>query len=179
MKKIFLGFVSFFMILMVSGCGKPKTPDATVKALLKGMVNGEANEVAVKYTTNPSLLISDGSTDVNGLRDAIFSKMTYKVKDVKEYEEDATVTIELKTIDMPSVNFYLKEDLADDENYVKLAGEAKNNYYQTAQVNAVEDAKKDDYYRTVTIEVKVVKNDDAWKVEISNEFMYSVLGQRF
>lgn len=179
MKKILLMVTSFLMVLMVSGCGSPKTAEATVKELLKGMVSGETNDVAVKYAANPSVLVADETTDVNGLRDAIFSKMSYKVTDVKEYEEEATVTVELTTIDMPAVNFYLKEQLAADEDYSKLAGEAKNTYYETNQVNIVADAKEEDFYRTVTVELNVKKTDKAWKVEISNEFVYAVLGQRY
>lgn len=179
MKKILLMITSFLMVFMLSGCGAPKTPEGTVKELLKGMVKGETNDVAVKYAANPSILVADETTDVNGLRDAIFSKMTYKITDVKEYEEEATVSLELTTIDMPAVNFYLKDMLAEDEAYAKLAGEAKNTYYETSQVNTVADAKEEDFYRTVNLDLNVKKDDNTWKIEISNEFIYAVLGQRY
>lgn len=187
MKKIVLILTSFFIVLLISGCGGVKTPEGTVKALLDGMKSGEVNEVAVKYSSNPSLLVSDSTTDTNGLRNAIFSRIEYKILNAKEYagskeeaEKEATIKLELKNIDVTAVTLYLKNDLLDkDEAYFSLAGEAKQSYYDTLQLSTIEETKDKNLFKTDQVEIDLIKENGKWKIQLSTEFLYSVLGMRY
>lgn len=178
MKKILTFIMMFGFLFMVTGCGGNGTPESVVKGLLNGMIDGKTNEVAVEYAANPSLLISDENQDLYGLRNAIFSRMSFKVNDVKEYEEEAVVKVTFTTIDMPSIVHQLRKDLEDDSNYKGLAGESKTKYYNQKQVSYVENSKNKDFFRTVELELTVKKDGSKWKVNLSNEFIWTVNGQR-
>lgn len=178
-KKLFLGFLSIVFVLVLSACGKKLDEQGTVEALLDGMIKGKSNEVVVKYCSNPSVLISDETVDKFGLRNALLSRMTYKIADVKKYEEDTTVTVELTTIDMQSVIGYLRASLKEDEQYEKLTGDAKDNYYSQKQAEAVTSLKESEYFRTVSVELTVKKDGNNWKIVISNEFAYAITGMRY
>lgn len=187
MKSLKIMLTSVFIMLLVSGCGKIKTADGTVKALMDGMKSGDVNEVAVKYTTNPSLLVSDSTSDINGLRDTIFERITYKIKDIKEYdssdekyEKEATISIEIKNIDITAVTLYLKNTLlVNDDSYSALAGEAKQNYYDTLQITTIEKTKDENLFKTDVVELELVKEKGTWKIKLNNSFLYSILGMRY
>ena len=72
----------------------------------------------------------------------------------------------------------LRKDLEDDSNYKGLAGESKTKYYNQKQVSYVENSKNKDFFRTVELELTVKKDGSKWKVNLSNEFIWTVNGQR-
>ena len=110
--------------------------------------------------------------------------MTYKITDEKKYEEDTTVTVELNTIDNTSVLVYLNNQLKDDEQYAKLAGEARDNYVEEKRIELILKTDNKDLFRTISVDLTVKKVDNEWKIDLTqsgtaNPFISAVSGFRF
>ena len=178
MKKLYKSIMVLYIVaLLLTGCGK-KSLEGTITSLLDGIKNGKTNDVIKKYCNNYELLESNEEDDEYGIRKLIFSKMTYKIVDKEENGSEATIYLELKTVDVSTIFEKLQSDLVIDDEYLRLTSEEMKEYSLKRERDMITNL-DEEYFRIVKIGVNAKKENGNWKIDLTDELIYALSGLKY
>ncbi len=169
-KSMYVSFILLlFLTFTVAGCGNMmNTPTKKVEEFLSKYQTMDS-----KVLNQLDEVLSDGSFFNDDQREKYrdlmknqYQNISYKIKDEKVDGDDATVTTEIEVYDYSKAveesekyleehkdDFY-KDDVLDEEKYMDY------------KINAMKEIKDKVTY---TIDFKLTKKDDAWKLDDISE----------
>ena len=104
--------------------------------------------------------------------------MNYDIVNVEENGDNATILLELKTVDIDSLFEKIQEDLMIDEEYLKLSSDDMKEYSLKKERDMILEL-DEDYFRIVKILVNAKKVDGKWKIDLTDEFVYALSGLKY
>ena len=179
-------FIAFVLLLSFTftACGSSsETPEQAVTNALNAVKNLDEN-TAQKYFAYDELFISGSSDDklIDDDEDArlLLSKLNFKVISSSKDGDTATVKTEITNIDMATVlDEYLQQVVAIALSYAFSESDAKSEEEMMAEAKQVftDLLKRDDNeMKTSTIDIKLSRNENSWKIDANDEFKDAMLG---
>ncbi len=172
-KKGIIGGICVALAFSLAGCGQAK-PEDTVKKGLDAMIAGDFKTADKYFDGGEEWTLGSEENESVELIKVIFSQIEYDVQNAENSEKTATVTTEIKTVDMDSV----MEDVASevlqatfkDSDMDKEEMKAKTIHILSETIRKTTKTKS----FTVNVELKMV--DEGWKMKGSDELLNAMLG---
>ena len=184
-KKTCIFIASVLLLSFIfTACGNSnETPEQAVTNALNAVKNLDEN-TAQKYFAYDELFISGSSDDklIDDDEDArlLLSKLNFKVISSSKDGDTATVKTEITNIDMATVlDEYLQQVVAIALSYAFSESDAKSEEEMMAEAKQVftDLLKRDDNeMKTSTIDIKLSRNENSWKIDANDEFKDAMLG---
>lgn len=178
MKKLLVVLMTVLITLSLAGCGK-NSPKATAEELFEAIKNtdqkvldkiylGEADENSIISDLIEIIEETESLGSIGELFRKSFLDFKYKVKDVEEDGDTAIAKVEVTTENwakvLPNVTVLISAkalSMALDGKSEKEMGKAFKEIY--------EEQRKETDDVTFNLDIKLVKDEGEWKVDLSNE----------
>lgn len=184
-KKLVLIFVSVFMLFLLSGCNEEKKAVETLNSAVAALQSGDF-ETAAKYIKNNENLTDNEffKNTVNAAEagKAVFSKMSCEVNSVEKTDnKNVVINADVKNVDMKSIisnsiselfSLAFSNALASEED--QMSDEEMQNKMMELIINGIN--AEDTAVVSKNIDIKVVKTDDGWKVNVDENVADAVTG---
>lgn len=177
LKKLVAMLLVGMMALSMTGCGEAKQAEKAVTKMMDAFQVGDMEE-AQKYVDISRIEESTESEDESSDRilEIIFQNMEYQILSSNRLDGNTVdVRMEITTVDMGKVmqNYFVKM-----LEYAFSNMDASEEEMDGKAEELLEDCIREVGDETVTNEttVTVLKGDDGWKVETSDEFINALLG---
>lgn len=180
MKKIFKGLIVFIcMLVVVTGCScsiNDNKPEEAVDTLFEKYRNKDDNIITqLMETIDNENLTDDSKEKYRDLMEKQYEHLGYAIKDVKEEDNKATVTVEVTVLNYRSAILEAEEELKenpdkfnDDEGNFS---EDKYNDYKIEKMSKVTDT------TTHIIELSLTKEAGMWNVnQLSSDDISKIHG---
>lgn len=179
MKKFLAAFLFLVLIFGAVGCGG-ESPEQAAKNMFNAIKSNDS-EAAAKYINYDELLkagetseeTTESDAESKEMAELIFKHFDYKIISSSEDGNSATVKAEITNIDMKTVFAkYVSEAFAlafsglDQETMDK-----QMNDKFTELINS-----EDNKTVTKTVDVKLTKSQDSWKIDMSDDLMDAIFG---
>lgn len=193
MKKLISGLLLFVMMVSLSGCGSTASAKGTVEqyfAAAKKLDTETMKKLIVPSNTDDADMMDDMNDAEEDASAKFFldylktnaGKMTYKVLDETIDEDQAVVKVESRYVDgAPLIQATFGEAM------IKMLGEAFSGQEPTEEetTQMFEDIMKeqqekiDETFKTVTMDIDLVHQDDQWYIREVNDDMSDVISSGF
>lgn len=187
-EKMKRGLKSLFGLILVAvlmcnitGCGEVKKAETVVNGMFASFKVLDFDKA--KEYVNVEDILSTETTETSSINGDIFMKtlfdrLGYKIISSEKIDnETVIVKTEITAIDMKPVLgewFGAALQFAFENAFEKISEEESNNRMEELFVEAA--TKEDLATVTNTVDIKVVKVDNNWKVETDDKFIDSILG---
>jgi len=184
-KKTCIFIASVLLLSFIfTACGNSnETPEQAVTNALNAVKNLD-KDTAQKYFAYDELFISDSADDelIDDEEDArlLLSKLDFKVLSSSKEGDTATVKTEITNINMATVlSEYIQQLLVLAFSNTFAESDAKSEEEMEAQAKQLftDLLKSDDIdTKTSTIDIKLSRHENSWKIDGDDEFKDAVLG---
>lgn len=176
-KKILAVLLIVMVLLSMVACGGGETPEKAVSNMLDA-VKGLDSETAEKYIDYDTLMgpteeVTEESAEDQVLKKLFFAKLSYEIVSSEETDEGATVTVKITNIDMADV-FKNMLQKALPLAFSGLSDEEMEQQISEIFTELISDP--DAKMATNTVDVKLEKKDDQWKIELTDELTDAIFG---
>ena len=166
LRKIGSIFLVLALVLaVVAGCGGKK-PEDTVSTALEAFkkLDFESATKCFVGEENPDEL-KEALAEFEGLDEALFGKLTYKINEAKVDGDTATVNTSITNVDMVEVfSTYMTDviSLAFSEEFLSLSEEEQTKKVTQILIDKIKasDAKT----KTIDVDISLKKEDGEWKI---------------
>lgn len=184
-KKTSILIVCVLLLSLVfTGCGqKTETPEQAVTNALNAIKKLDIDTMR-KYFNDDGLYGSDSGTDElledeEGIN-LLFGKMTFKIISSSTEGDNATVKTEITNIDMASVMVEYFDQAFSMVFSNALAGDGAKSDEEmealTEQLFIDLIKREDNQMKTTTVDIKLTKNKNSWKIESNDELQDAIFG---
>lgn len=172
-KRLLAGVLSAALALTLAACGAAK-PEDTVKTSLDALIAGDLKTATAAFDTNGQDTLNDDDKEFQDVAKAIFSKMTYSVKETKVDGDTATVKAEIQAADMEAVMQSVVQELMQ----LALSNPNMSEDEMTAKTaelltNGVKSATEK---KTSTVDITLKKAGEKWQIQSSDDLLDALTG---
>lgn len=182
-KTCIIVVFALLLSLMATACGNSgETPEKAVTNALNAVKNFD-KDTAQKYFDYNELFSNNSETDeLIGEEHArlVFGKLSFKVLSSSKEGDTATVKTEITNIDMADVMVeYFRQAMALALENAFIGDNTWSEEETNSQMEQIliDLLKRDDNKtKTSTVDIKLSKHDDNWKIDINEELRDAVFG---
>jgi predicted small lipoprotein YifL len=183
MKKTLLLLTTIILAFSLSACNLfGPTPDEVATDFLTSVQKGEWEKASEYVNTEDSKeKIKEFTTsdeDVKYIED-LFEKMSFTIGNVKEEEDKATVESEIETVDMKIIMGTIFQEMLAEAFAQAFSGEETDEEAQDEEMTKLlVEGMNEPSAKKVTnkVNIKLVKVDGDWKVDVSDELLNALTG---
>ncbi len=177
---------ALILAFVFTACGRGETPEQAVTNALNAVKNYE-KETARKYFSSDELFSSNSQSD-ELIKDEeniklIFSKLDFKVLSSTKEKDTATVKTEITNIDMTEIiGEYFRQAmaLASGNAFAGANAKSQEEIDKEAEQLLIDLLKKEDNKKvTFTIDIKLTKHENSWKIDANEEFQNAITGNLY
>jgi len=184
MKKVISILLVFLLVFGFAGCGGGggETPEQAVKNVFDAVKNNDT-EAASKYINYDDLLkagetseeesTAKSEAEADEMAKSILKHFDYKIISSSEEGDTATVKAEITNIDMKLI----MADFISEAFALAFSGldEATMDAQMKSKFTELID-REDNKTVTKTVDIKLTKSEDSWKIDISDETADAIFG---
>jgi len=183
MKKVISCITAIILIFMMSGCNEIKKSEKTVSGMMDSFKSLDF-EAAKNYVDINELSLSENNNDLTSNAELfmknLFNKLNYKIVSSEKIDKSTVlVKTEITAVDMkPVIADYFSSAmqfaLSNAFSVQQFEGDALNKKLEELLVASL--SKPDLKTISKTVDIKVVKEDNKWKVAVDDAFIDALFG---